>query len=45
MTNPPVRATLVDHYLQLQRQPATAVDRFARAHDEAAAPGGPELRR
>ena len=44
MTNPPVRASLVDHYLELQQQqPATAVDRFARAHDEAAAPGGPEL--
>ena len=43
MTNPPARASIVDHHLQLQQPPATAVDRFARAHDEAASPGGPEL--
>ena len=27
-------APLVDHYLRLQREPETAVDRFARAHEE-----------
>ena len=29
-------AALVDHYRRLQHEPGTAVDRFARAHDEAA---------
>ncbi len=32
-------APLVDHYLRLQQEQGTAVDRFARAHDEAAGAG------
>ena len=40
MTNPPERASVVEHYLELQQQPATAVDRFVGAHEEAVASGG-----
>ena len=43
MTNPIGSAALVDLHLDLQRQPATAVDEFVRAHDEAAVSGGPSL--